>query len=189
MHLSRRLAFAAWAFVFTSIATMGLPGFSGFVAELQVLVAAWQANPWWAMASGVGIIVGVAYIWRALQKAFFSDALPSPHELESEQAHKFAPITWPEYAGVALLVVSLIASIVDLYPPSTGRSMPVPSIASMIIDIPEIFALKSAPTVEIAIPRSSAIFLFREDSSLLITISYRIQISERQKSEPAHPKV
>ncbi|MGA7884628.1 MAG: hypothetical protein WCA44_02710, partial [Acidobacteriaceae bacterium] len=58
--------------------------------------------------------VGVAYIWRALQKAFFSDTLPTPHELESEQAHKFAPITWPEIAGVALLGVSTL--VVGLYP-------------------------------------------------------------------------
>ncbi len=86
MHLSRRLPFAAWAFVFAGVASMGLPGFSGFVAELQVLVGAWQANPWWTIVSGIGIIVGVAYIWRALQKAFFTDALPSPHELEAEQA-------------------------------------------------------------------------------------------------------
>jgi NADH-quinone oxidoreductase subunit M len=114
MHLSRRLPFAAWAFVFAGVASMGLPGFSGFVAELQVLVGAWQANPWWAAVSGIGIIVGVAYIWRALQKAFFTDALPSPHELGSEQAHKFASITWPEIAGVALLGISTL--VVGLYP-------------------------------------------------------------------------
>jgi NADH-quinone oxidoreductase subunit M len=114
MHLSRRLPFAAWAFVFAGVASMGLPGFSGFVAELQVLVGAWQVNPWWTAASGIGIIVGVAYIWRALQKAFFSDTLPTPHKLESEQAHKFAPITWPEYAGVALLGISTL--VVGLYP-------------------------------------------------------------------------
>jgi NADH-quinone oxidoreductase subunit M len=114
MHLSRRLPFAAWAFVFAGIASMGLPGFSGFVAELQVMVGAWQANPWWTIVSGIGIIVGVAYIWRALQKAFFSDTLPTPHELEAEQHHKFAPITWPEYAGVALLGFCTLA--VGLYP-------------------------------------------------------------------------
>ncbi len=114
MHLSRRLPFAAWAFVFAGVASMGLPGFSGFVAELQVLVGAWQANPWWAAVSGIGIIVGVAYIWRALQKAFFTDAVPTPHELESEHEHKFAPITWPEYAGVALLGISTL--VVGLYP-------------------------------------------------------------------------
>jgi hypothetical protein len=28
-------------------------------------------------AAGVGIVVGVAYTWRAMQKAFFSDLLPS----------------------------------------------------------------------------------------------------------------
>jgi NADH-quinone oxidoreductase subunit M len=114
MHLSRRLPFAAWAFVFAGIASMGLPGFSGFVAELQVMVGAWQANPWWTIVSGIGIIVGVAYIWRALQKAFFSDALPTPHELEAEQQHKFAAITWPEYAGVALL--GFCTLVVGLYP-------------------------------------------------------------------------
>jgi NADH-quinone oxidoreductase subunit M len=91
-----------------------LPGFSGFVAELQVLVGSWRANPWWTAASGIGIIVGVAYIWRALQKAFFTDVLPTAHELESEHAHKFAPITLPEFAGVALLGFCTIA--VGLYP-------------------------------------------------------------------------
>jgi len=114
MHLSRRLPFAAWAFVFAGVASMGLPGFSGFVAELQVLVGAWQANPWWTIVSGIGIIVGVAYIWRALQKAFFSDVLPTAHELEAEQAHGFAAIPWPEYAGVALLGFCTLA--VGLYP-------------------------------------------------------------------------
>jgi NADH-quinone oxidoreductase subunit M len=93
---------------------MGLPGFSGFVAELQVLVGAWKVNPWWVAAAGVGIVVGVAYTWRAMQKAFFSDALPAAHALEQEQAHPFAAITWPEVTGVALLVGVSLA--VGLYP-------------------------------------------------------------------------
>ena len=114
MHLSRRLPFAAWAFVFAGVASMGLPGFSGFVAEFQILTGAWLANPWWTAASGVGVVVGVAYVWRALQKAFFSDALPTAHELEAEQHHKLPPITWPEFAGVALLGACTL--IVGLYP-------------------------------------------------------------------------
>ena len=114
MHLSRRLPFAAWAFVVAGVASMGLPGFSGFVAELQVLVGAWRANPWWTAVSGIGIIVGVAYIWRAMQKAFFTDALPTAHELEAEQTHKFASITWPEIAGVTLLGACTL--LVGLYP-------------------------------------------------------------------------
>ncbi len=102
LHLSKRLPFAAWAFVIAGMASMGLPGFSGFVAELQVLVGAWMVKPWWVAAAGVGIVVGVAYTWRAMQKAFFSDAPSTPHQLEQDQEHPLAAITWPEVTGVAL---------------------------------------------------------------------------------------
>jgi len=114
MHLARRLPFAAWAFVLAGMASIGLPGFSGFVAELQVLTGAWKAEPWWTLAAGVGIVVGVAYTWRALQRAFFTDSIPPPHVLEYEHTHKLDPITWPEYAGVALLLISTL--VVGLYP-------------------------------------------------------------------------
>jgi NADH-quinone oxidoreductase subunit M len=114
MHLSKRLPFAAWAFVIAGIASMGLPGFSGFVAELQVLVGAWAGRPWWAVAAGVGIVVGVAYTWRVLQMAFFSDRLPTPDEHPRTGWPAFEPITWPEIAGTSLLVGATL--IVGLYP-------------------------------------------------------------------------
>ena len=93
---------------------MGLPGFSGFVAELQVLVGAWAGRPWWAVGAGVGIVVGVAYTWRALQKAFLSDRLPTPDEHPKTGWPAFEPITWPEIAGTSLLVGATL--IVGLYP-------------------------------------------------------------------------
>jgi NADH-quinone oxidoreductase subunit M len=114
MHLGKRMPFAAWAFVIAGIASMGLPGFSGFVAELQVLVGAWIAKPWWTAAAGVGIVVGVAYTWRALQKAFFSDRLPTPEEHPKTGWPKFEPITWPEIAGTVLLMAATL--IVGVYP-------------------------------------------------------------------------
>ncbi|HUA96888.1 MAG TPA: NADH-quinone oxidoreductase subunit M [Terracidiphilus sp.] len=114
MHLSRRLPFAAWAFVIAGMASMGLPGFSGFVSELQVVIGAWTADPWWTIAVGVGIVIGVAYTWRALQRAFFSDRVPTTHELEQEHGHKFAALTWPEVTGVSLLAAASLW--VGLYP-------------------------------------------------------------------------
>jgi NADH-quinone oxidoreductase subunit M len=112
MHLSSKLPFAAWAFAIAGVASMGLPGFSGFVAELQVLVGAWKANPWWTVAAGAGIAVGVAYTWRAAQKAFFGDAPPNPRL--HEHGREFAAITWPEVTGAVMLTgVSLF---VGLYP-------------------------------------------------------------------------
>ena len=114
MHLGKRLPFAAWIFVIAGCASMGLPGFSGFVAELQVLVGSWIAKPWWTAAAGIGIVVGVAYTWRALQKAFFSDRLPRPDEHPKEGWPKFAPITWPEIAATALLIGATV--LVGVYP-------------------------------------------------------------------------
>jgi NADH-quinone oxidoreductase subunit M len=114
MHLGKRMPFAAWAFVIAGMASMGLPGFSGFVAELQVLVGAWIAKPWWTAAAGIGIVVGVAYTWRALQKAFFSDRLPTPEEHPKTGWPKFDPITWPEIVGTALLMAATL--IVGVYP-------------------------------------------------------------------------
>lgn len=112
MHLSKRLPFAAWAFVIAGMASMGLPGFSGFVAELEVLAGSWKANAWWTAAAGIGIVVGVAYTWRALQKAFFSDSHSDQHI--HEHGHELAAITWPEITGVTMLAA--VSLFVGLYP-------------------------------------------------------------------------
>jgi NADH-quinone oxidoreductase subunit M len=114
MHLSRRLPFVAGAFVIAGMASMGLPGFSGFVAELQVLAGAWKANPWWTATAGVGIVVGVAYTWRALQKAFFSDVRPTAEDHPKTGWHDLGAITWPELAGFSLLCLASLW--VGLYP-------------------------------------------------------------------------
>jgi NADH-quinone oxidoreductase subunit M len=114
MHLSKRMPFAAWGFVIAGMASMGLPGFSGFVAELQVLAGSWIANPWWTAAAGVGIVIGVAYTWRALQKAFFSDVPHTHHVHGDEHGHAFAAITWPEVAGFGLLASVSLA--IGIYP-------------------------------------------------------------------------
>src|SRR4029453_3855886 len=72
LKLSQRLPFVATVFTGGAVASMGIPGFSGFVAELQVIVGAWKAFPVFAVMAGFGILVGVAYSLRALQKAFFA---------------------------------------------------------------------------------------------------------------------
>src|ERR1051326_249381 len=67
MNLAKAMPFAAMTFVVGRVASMGLPGFSGFVAELQVLIGAWDAFPTITIFAGVGILVGVAYTLRVLQ--------------------------------------------------------------------------------------------------------------------------
>src|SRR5260370_7222887 len=73
MNLYKFIPFAAVTFVIASMASIGLPGFSGFVAELQILIGAWRAFPVYTVRAGFGIVVGVPYSWRAIQKAFIGD--------------------------------------------------------------------------------------------------------------------
>ncbi len=119
MKLSKAMPFAAVTFVIAGMASMGLPGFSGFIAELQVLIGAWKAYPTLAVITGLGILIGVAYTLRAMQKAFFGDGdapVDSHHEKHAgpEAGAPMEPISVPERLGAALLIgVSLL---VGLYP-------------------------------------------------------------------------
>ena len=108
------MPFAAWLFVIAGMASMGLPGFSGFVAEVQVLIGAWQAFPWFAVVAGIGIVVGVAYTWRAMQRAFFSDVPLAAVDGVGVPVPEYEPVTWAEKAGVLLLAATSL--LIGLYP-------------------------------------------------------------------------
>lgn len=116
MNLGRAIPFAAVTFTIACIASMGLPGFSGFVAELQVLIGAWQAYPTLTVITGFGILVGVAYTLRALQKAFFPDheavAISAPAGNGGHAQMK--PISNPERLGAIILMSASL--VIGLYP-------------------------------------------------------------------------
>jgi NADH-quinone oxidoreductase subunit M len=73
MNLNVLAPFAAVTFVIAGAASMGLPGFSGFIAELQVLTGAWAVFPRLTDLAGVGILVGIAFMVRVWIKAFFAE--------------------------------------------------------------------------------------------------------------------
>jgi NADH-quinone oxidoreductase subunit M len=116
MGLAKALPFAAVTFVIAGMASMGLPGFSGFVAELQVLIGAWKAYPWLAVISGVGILVGVAYTLRAVQLAFFGESNGAGGHAHGgpEAGAPMEPISVPERIGALILIGASL--LIGLYP-------------------------------------------------------------------------
>jgi NADH-quinone oxidoreductase subunit M len=110
MNLRRALPFAAFTFVVASAASMGIPGFSGFAAEITILIGAWRTYPLAVWIVGAGMVLVAAFTLRALKRAFF-DVDPAgtnaaPAEME--------PITIPEKLGAGLLMFATLA--VGLYP-------------------------------------------------------------------------
>ncbi len=116
MNLSKLIPFAAVTFTVASVASMGLPGFSGFVAELQVLIGAWQAFPTFAVLTGFGILVGVAYALRALLKGFFAELDQGTIQTGANaQDHlELEPISVPERLGAVILMATSL--VIGLYP-------------------------------------------------------------------------
>jgi len=112
LPLRRLLPFAATVFVIAGLASMGFPGFSGFPAELSILIGAWQASPAWAAVAAVGVLIGAAFMLRAIQQTFFGKAVEGEsqsagHETPAGSA-AFPPITWPERAGALLLIAATV---------------------------------------------------------------------------------
>ena len=114
MRLAGRMPFAAVTFVIAGLASMGMPGFSGFVAELQVLIGAWKAFPTFAVLAGLGIVIGVAYTLRAVQKAFFPGEAEKLAVASTEASSALEPITIPERIGATLLIATTL--LLGVYP-------------------------------------------------------------------------
>src|SRR5438128_1571335 len=110
MNLMRALPFAGFAFVIASAASMGIPGFSGFAAEITILIGTWQSYPVAVWVTGIGMVLVAAFTLRALKRTFF-DTSPVA---ETENRPALEPITSSEKLGAALLIFATVA--VGVYP-------------------------------------------------------------------------
>ena len=78
---------------------------------LRTAFRALRRNIMRTVLTTLGIIIGVAYILRAVQKAFYSDV---PAAAKSSHDHPLEPITTPERIGAAMLIAASL--IIGLYP-------------------------------------------------------------------------
>ena len=117
LGLSRALPFAAFAFVIASAASMGIPGFSGFAAEITILIGTWKAYPIAVWITGAGMVLVAAFTLRALKRSFFdtvSNNGGTTSVSSDANAHALPPITITEKLGAGLLIFATLA--IGLYP-------------------------------------------------------------------------
>lgn len=116
-RLWKNMPFVVVAFTMAMAASMGLPGFSGFVAEISIIIGVWEVFPMLTLAVALGIILTGAFSLRAVQKTCFSK--PAEVGLDPSPAPKdppppLSPLTWPERSAILLLLAVSIA--IGLYP-------------------------------------------------------------------------
>ncbi len=77
--LSRTMPVASALFIVAGLVGLGLPGFSGFVAELLVTIAAINAYPWIGFLSITALLITAYYVLTAVQKVFYGPPNPKLH--------------------------------------------------------------------------------------------------------------
>ena len=85
-------------FMFMMLASVGLPGTSGFVAELLVLVGIWKSNPIVAIFTATGLILGAIYMLWLYRRVMFGKAIKEEilklEKMSFREISLFVPITF-----------------------------------------------------------------------------------------------
>jgi NADH-quinone oxidoreductase subunit M len=99
--LVHRMPTYAAVFMLFMLASVGLPGTSGFVGEFLVLIGAFSVNSWLAALAALGIILGAAYMLYLYRRVIFG-------ALTKESLKRITDLTPREVAVFAPLVVLVL---------------------------------------------------------------------------------
>jgi NADH-quinone oxidoreductase subunit M len=61
-------------FTVVMLASIGLPGLSGFISEYLILIGAFATHAWWAVAAALGVVLAALYLLWAYQRVFHGRA-------------------------------------------------------------------------------------------------------------------
>jgi NADH-quinone oxidoreductase subunit M len=94
--LVHRMPRYAFVFMFFTLASVGLPGLSGFVGEFLVLIGAFNANTGVAFGAATGLILGAAYALWLYRKIIFGeltkDSLKAILDMNRREVAVFLPL-------------------------------------------------------------------------------------------------
>lgn len=118
---SRMPVFAIMLMLF-ALASMGLPGTSGFVGEILVIVGAMKVNFWVSLLGGAGMVLGCAYMLVMVRAVLFGKsrqiiAMPTP-DLTLREYAMLMPL-----AALVLWLGVYPASFTDLFAGSVNAML------------------------------------------------------------------
>jgi len=94
--LVERMPAYALVFMLFMLASVGLPGTSGFVGEILVLIGVFQINQWVALFAATGMVLGAAYMLWLYRRVVFGkltkEHLLMIRDLRPHEVATFAPL-------------------------------------------------------------------------------------------------
>ncbi|HIJ37520.1 MAG TPA: NADH-quinone oxidoreductase subunit M [Rhodospirillaceae bacterium] len=94
--LNSRMPAYAVVFMLFTLASVGLPGTSGFVGEFMVLLGIFQVNSWVALFAATGLVLGPAYMLYLYRRVIFGkltrEELKSILDLSPREIAVFVPL-------------------------------------------------------------------------------------------------
>ncbi len=106
--IAKVMPFATIGFIIGGLVSMGMPGFSGFIAEFPIFMGVWGRQWLLAVVASISIIITAAYIMMNIRKVFFS---PMPEEIEK---HHIGDVTALDKVAIATLCFLMI--IIGVFP-------------------------------------------------------------------------
>ncbi|MCH8817342.1 MAG: NADH-quinone oxidoreductase subunit M [Chloroflexi bacterium] len=104
--LAVRLPLIAVAMLIAGLASLGLPGLSGFVAEISVFLGTYEVWKWLTVIGAFGVVLAAGYILWMMQRTFFG-----PH---NERFDDLEDANFLDMVPVVALVISIVA--IGVYP-------------------------------------------------------------------------
>ncbi|MFA6600515.1 MAG: NADH-quinone oxidoreductase subunit M [Candidatus Omnitrophota bacterium] len=100
--LAKQIPFVGVSFVLVSLASLGLPGFVNFAAELTIFVGSWTRFPWAVALAVFGILITAIYLLRAVQSVCYGPVNPRWKDLKDAQT---LTEKWPFLLLIGALIV------------------------------------------------------------------------------------
>ena len=75
-------------FLFTALASMGLPMLNGFVGEFLILLGTYQTHASWASWAALGVILSACYLLWAYQRVWFGEITVEKNKTLPDASHR-----------------------------------------------------------------------------------------------------
>ncbi len=138
--LVERMPKYALIFMIMTMASVGLPGTSGFVGEFLILVGAYQASTWLAAGLATGMVLGAGYMLYLYRRVVFGklvkEDLMAIKDMNARETALFVPLV--------ILVLWM-----GIYP-STFMDIIEPSVQKLVADYQTALAQGTSDAVETA---------------------------------------